>query len=47
MKAQPTQQRNLVAKHARAVCKAQTFVDRKKAVKRGFVKHKKLGISHS
>lgn len=32
---------NFVAKHARTVNKAATFVDRKKAAKKGHTKHKK------
>lgn len=31
--------RNFVAKHARTFNHARVFVDRKKAVKRGYVKH--------
>ena len=33
-------ERNLVAKHARQFNKAATFVDRKKAAKKGHTKHK-------
>ena len=32
--------RNFVAKHARTFNKARVHTDRKKAVKRGYVKHK-------
>ena len=33
--------RNLVAKHARQFNKAATFVDRKRAAKKGYTKHRK------
>lgn len=32
--------RNIVARHARAFNKARPFIDRKKAAKRGAIKHK-------
>jgi hypothetical protein len=34
--------RNTVAKHARTFNQARTFTDRKKAVKRGYTKHKEI-----
>lgn len=37
---------NFVAKHMNDFNKSQTFVDRKKNVKRGYAKHKKGGYSN-
>ena len=36
---------NLVAKHARTYNKSSVQVDRKKAVRKGYIKHKKPGAS--
>ena len=37
-------ERNLVAKYARQYNKAHTMMDRKKAAKRGHIKHKQKGL---